>query len=269
MASLAGMGLGCFEHELGRSGGVLRLPPMDSHSSLVGKAQASSSRLLFDGGSLLGWSCLVAPTSKTAKIGDTSVENRTPVGSVHKLPGRENASYKMAPSLPDTIRVSMESRQISSTDIQKHLNNIKSLQRYDRAFRTFWAYALERGEDPWKMSLAQIGAMLQNFNDLSSAEARHAYAALLLIPSYEQLRFSPFLKGCKRLWNHTSTRYSEFWDASVVLKKLSAQPSSGTVWKKSETDLLWCAGYCSCMGLLTCLEPCVPCPCRGTRCSSW
>jgi hypothetical protein len=118
----------------------------------------------------------------------------------------------------------MESRQISSADISKHLANIKSLDRYDREFRAFWAYAVERGEDPYKMSLAKVAAMLQNFNDLSSAEARHAYAALLLVPTYEQLRFSPFLKSCKRLWNQTTVRYTEFWDAGAVLKKLAGQP---------------------------------------------
>ena len=74
------------------------------------------------------------------------------------------------------------------------------------------------------MSLAKVAAMLQNFNDLSSAEARHAYAALLLVPTYEQLRCSPFLKSCKRLWNQTKVRYTEFWDAGAVLKKLAGQP---------------------------------------------
>ena len=125
-------------------------PPWDSHSALDREVATSSSHLLFDGGPLLGWSRLVAPTSKNAKIVDTSVESRAPMGPVHQLPRGTDASYKMAPSLPDNIRVSMESRQISSTDIQKHLNNIKSLQRYDRAFRTFWQYALETlGKCPW------------------------------------------------------------------------------------------------------------------------
>ena len=141
------------------------------------------------------------------------------MGPVHQLPRRGDTSYKMAPSLSDTIRVRMESRQISSVDISKYLAFIKSLDTYDRAFRKFWAYAVERGEDTYQMSLAKIAAMLQIFNDLSSAEARHAYAALLLVTTYEQLRFSPFLKSFKRFWNQTTVRYTEFWDAGAVLKK--------------------------------------------------
>ena len=55
--------------------------------------------------------------------------------------------------------------------------------------------------------------------EINANEARHAYSGLLLIPGFESLRFSPLLKLAKRLWGGGS-KYNDFWDAKIVLKKL-------------------------------------------------
>jgi hypothetical protein len=88
---------------------------------------------------LLGWHILVAPTSQNARNAIPSHIDTSKTGSLHKLPGPEDASYKLAPSLSDIIRQELQRREFSTQNITSYLGRIKPLQRYDKAFRCLWA----------------------------------------------------------------------------------------------------------------------------------
>jgi hypothetical protein len=45
----------------------------------------------------------------------------------------------LAPSLSDIIRQELQRREVSAENISSYLGRIKSLQRYDKAFRCLWA----------------------------------------------------------------------------------------------------------------------------------
>ena len=55
-------------------------------------------------------------------------------------------------------------------------------------------------------------------------QARSAYAALLLIPGFQQLRFCKILQPLKRLWNTSQPKYVTFWSASRVIHLLANTP---------------------------------------------
>ena len=94
---------------------------------------------------------------------------------------------------------------------------------YDQAFRKLCAFSKLRGIDPLSLSVHEIAGHIQAMCNLSASEARHAYSALLLIPGFEYLRFSPLRKQCKRVWNVSRPKYADFWDASLAFKKLQQQ----------------------------------------------
>ena len=117
---------------------LLQQPPLDSDTPLVGTAKKGTPHPMFDGGALLGWQCMVAPTSKTAQAANSSGLGATSVGFIHKLPGRTDASYKMAPALSDTIRELLERKQVPAESISLHLARLTQLSRYDHPFKVFW-----------------------------------------------------------------------------------------------------------------------------------
>ncbi len=61
-------------------------------------------------GANMGWMLMVASTSKAARQAMSNIENNPPVGNVHKLPGREDATYQVAPSLSDFIRQMLQEK---------------------------------------------------------------------------------------------------------------------------------------------------------------
>jgi hypothetical protein len=77
--------------------------------------------------------------------------------------------------------------------------------------------------DPKNLSNANIAGQIQRLALISPSEAKHAYSALLLIPGLESLIFSPLLKRCKRDWNASIAKYSDFWDAQEALNKLQTK----------------------------------------------
>jgi hypothetical protein len=58
---------------------------------------------------------------------------------------------------------------------------------------------------------------------VSVSQARSAYAALLLIPGFDQLRFNPLLCRCKKLWNVSEAKYSHFWSVEILVQKLARE----------------------------------------------
>ena len=171
------------------------------------------------GHTLLGWKCMVAPTNKTALEGYTSPNSETKVGTFSRLPGPKDAPYQRAPPLPDIIRQSMERKQVSSENIRIHLTRIKSLQRYDQAFRKLWAFMVENGTSPLNCPMEEVAIFITRMASLSLHEARNAYSACIFIPELDSLRFSKTLQPIKRLWNFSPPKYQDFWNRKDVLQK--------------------------------------------------
>jgi hypothetical protein len=93
----------------------------------------------------MGWMLMVAPTSKAARQAMSNIKDNPPMGDVHKLPGREDATYQVAPSLSDFIREMLQAKQVPPENIQRYLNSIRSLPRYSKAFKVLWAFIKNRG----------------------------------------------------------------------------------------------------------------------------
>ena len=165
----------------------------------------------------------MAPTSKTARAWHPSSFNTPLPRKVPKLPGGIHASAKMAPSLHSVVRKALEAKQVQTEDIDTFLSQQKTLARYDSAFRLLCALCVSRGVSPDSANLHQVAGQLLELNKISSSEARNAYSALLMIPGWEQIRFSSLLGPCKRSWNASQPKYSTFLDAWAVLKILSQQ----------------------------------------------
>ena len=225
LASLASHSLQCLGDGSAKHFSLLRQPPpLHFNSPLVTQAAAEPPGTMPDGCSLLGWQCMVAPTHKTALQASSRGAHTPAVGALHKLPGRQDASYQMAPSLFDVVQTILERKQVSPEGIETHLAKIQHVERYDRAFRCLWALMLQKHMDPLFASVDQVAGCLLVLDSISPSEAKHAYCACLLLPGFEHLRFMPTLKACKREWNMSYAKYTDFWDASRVLDTLKATP---------------------------------------------
>ena len=52
-----------------------------------------------------------------------------------------------------------------------------------------------------------------------------AYSASLLVPGFENVRFSPLLTPLKRRWGDSTPKYAMFYDCQPMLKELAASKS--------------------------------------------
>ena len=172
----------------------------------------------------MGWDTVVAPLNSASHQGDPHGFDRPPLGDVPKLPGRGDASYEMAPSLPAIIRQTLQGREVSPENIDLYLSKQKNLGRYDRAFRKLWAFCTMQGGDPTSMSCDEVAGWLLRLNEFHPHEARNAYAGLILVPGWEGLRFSQIVKECKQDWNSSIPKYGDFWDARQLLLRLESEP---------------------------------------------
>jgi hypothetical protein len=118
----------------------------------------------------------------------------------------------------------MEHKEIQGEVVDTYMKNLPSLERYDRAFKLFWAFCTLQNISATSATLTQVAGLLVQFNDVMPAQARHAYASLLLVPGMDQLQFNPLLRQVKKSWNHSQSKYATFYDASGPIAKLAAQP---------------------------------------------
>ena len=147
-----------------------------------------------------------------------------PLGVVHRLLGGSDAPHKVAPSLHGVVRELLQQQAMSNEAIATILAAIPSLPRYNQAFGVLWHHCLAAGLDPVQCSPDQLAAELVVLNKVQPSQARHAYAAMLHVPGFASLRFSPLLRSVKRTWNQASPKYATFWDGGSVLQKLASQP---------------------------------------------
>ena len=108
--------------------------------------------------------------------------------------------------------------------MDSHLGTLTSrLKRYKSAFWYFYTLAQERGLT-LDSSIEQVAAGVLKIASVSLSQARNAYAALLLIPGLDQLRFAPLLRDKKHEWSASAPRYSNFWDPIPVFMALARAP---------------------------------------------
>jgi len=125
----------------------------------------------------------------------------------------------LAPTLHDVIRQVLEEKGVPGETIKKYLADRKSLGRYNTAFRKLWTLML-RGVDPWRCSIEKIASFIIEMTRVSAPEARNAYAGVVMIPGFDQLKFCALLQPYKRDWNISIPKYSRFWEPKVLIKKL-------------------------------------------------
>ena len=218
------LGLQCSGNGPFQSNRMLCKSPLENYSSMAGKAQEKQTHKMPHHSTLLGWSCMVAPTSQTLGTSHPHHSGPTPLGIIHQLPGPEDASYKVAPSLCDALRFLLERKQVSPENIQLHLNKMKKLTSYDTGFKTFWAFCTNQDIDPFTSSMEEIALQLQKMNFLDKNKTKYAYSAIVCLPGFDSLKFTPLLKSCKREWNTSQPKYATFWDAQPILQKILQKP---------------------------------------------
>ena len=196
---------------------------MGDNSPVAPVFEGKSPSSVRSGVSLLGFCTMVAPTVENAGQGISGFGDQAIQRNVQHLPGAVHASAALAPPLRGVIRAVLETRGVGAQGIEIYLNQLKSLPRYDRAFRLFWGFCEGKKVDPTSLEIEQVASLLLEFHVQSPHQARHAYAALLLLPQFSQLRFSPVLGRLKRLWNSQECRYAAFFDATSVLRLLAEQ----------------------------------------------
>ena len=172
--------------------------------------------------SLLGFSLMVAPTSKTASEGDSRISNPPLQGDVQQLLGRIYATSQVAPDLCSLIRGSLQAKQVSAEASDTYLKSLKSPPRYNRAFKLFLGFCTLKNVNTSSATLTEIASMVLEFDKIMPMHGRHAFAALLLIPGLAQLSFEPLLRQLKRTWNVSQTRYVSFFNAKDLIERLAA-----------------------------------------------
>ena len=130
---------------------------------------------------------------------------------------------------------------MSSENIEAYMKQLPDLKRYQNAFQHIWNLALENrtpvDRDP---SLLDIATLLIRLNVLNKNHARNCYSALLLIPGFEHLRFSPLLKQCKRIWNQAVPKYPAFYSATDLIQRLIRLPLNWTSPREVRDRLIIC-----------------------------
>ena len=112
MATLESLGDQRTRKCLSTTSTIVGKPPPDINNALALPTSAKSPYKMSDGRALLGWHVLVAPTSKTALSAHAHFTGTPQGGAIHKLPGRGDATYEMAPTLCDAVRCLVETKQI-------------------------------------------------------------------------------------------------------------------------------------------------------------
>ena len=93
---------------------------------------------------------------------------------VQQLLGRINASSQMAPDLHNIIREGLQAKQVSTEAANSYLKDLKSLPRYNRAFKLFWAFCTLKNVSAINAILTEVASLLLQFEKLMPTLGRHA-----------------------------------------------------------------------------------------------
>ena len=113
---------------------------------------------------------------------------------------------------------------MSAENIQFYLDKAKTLVHYEKDFRVFWAFCAQQAKKLPDLSMEELALQLGKIHQIKTSVAKNSYSAIVALPGYDSLRFSPLLKSFKRDWNYSSVKYATFWDAQPVLRRLLVTP---------------------------------------------
>ena len=176
------------------------------------------------GDPFLGLRVLVAPVSQAAGAREQGGQSTPGMGDVFGRMGDSVPPHPMAPPLHCVIRGVLQRREVPTEGIDSYLKNLGSLARYDCAFRRLWSLFVDRGLCPESASVWDVASLLLRLHEKSPSQARHAYAGMLLVPGFEQLRFCPLFSRVGKAWNASQPRYAAFWDAGPLIRRLASTP---------------------------------------------
>ena len=94
----------------------------------------------------------------------------------------------MAPDLHNIVREGLQAKQVSTEAANSYMKDLKSLPRYNRAFKLFWAFCTLKNVSATTATLTEVASLLLQFENVLPTQGRCAYAALLLVPGLEQIR---------------------------------------------------------------------------------
>ena len=234
---------GCIKMSFGKNQFLLCQPPLVSNRQVVASPEGTQACNLHDDNPLLGFSCMVAPTNQTSGQGDQSISNPPIPGNVQELLGRTYATSQVAPDLHNIIRKGLQAKQVSNEAADTYLKTLKSLPRYNRAFKLFWAFCTLKNVHATDATMTEIASMVLHFDQVMPTQGRYAYAALLLVPGMEQLQFNPLLRQQKRKWNSSQTRYVSFFNARDPVEKLAVMPLQWNNIEQLRLRLLLCCRF--------------------------
>ena len=224
MATLAGMGGGCPGDADGGGERLLCQPPLDTDSAVASPLEGKPPCQVPHDNSVLGFKCVVAPTSSAIRAQLASNPHPPILGNVYKLHGRAHAPATMAPALCDCIRRLLQGRQASPSGVEGYLARIKGrLERYNGAWMHFVTFCCTIGIDVLHCNHDALAGCLVEFHQYWPNESKMAYASVILLPGFDQIRFHPMLKPLKREWNKSEAKYATFWDAQKKLRLLQKQ----------------------------------------------
>ena len=129
---------------------------------------------LHDDNSLLGFSTMVAPTNQTASQGNPCFSNPPLSRDVQEFLGRINASSQMAPDLHNIVREGLQAKQVTIEAANSYLKDLKSLPRYNRAFKLFWAFCTSKNVSATNATLTEVASLLLQFEKVMPTHGRHA-----------------------------------------------------------------------------------------------
>ena len=222
---------------------LLCKPPLVGNWKMAAQIKGKPQVNLHDDNALLGFSTMVAPTNQTASQGEPSLSNPPLSGDVQQLLGRINAGSQMAPDLHNLVREGLQAKQVSVEAANSYLKDLKSLPRYNRAFKLFWAFCTLKNVSATTATLTEVASLLLQFEKVMPTQGRCAYAALLLVPGLEQLQFNPLLRQQKRKWNSSQTRYVSFYNAKDPIARLAVLAFNWRSIEQVRLRLLLCCRF--------------------------
>jgi hypothetical protein len=135
----------------------------------------------------------------------------------------------MGPPLHHLLRQILQGKQIPNSTIEDFISRHQSLKRYESSFHLLWEILVKSGINPPEASLDQIASAIIQLFQYSIPQARNAYSSMLLISSFEGIRFHPLLSPYKRQWNTNTEKYVHFYDPLPLLMELSASDSPTSI----------------------------------------
>jgi hypothetical protein len=118
----------------------------------------------------------------------------------------------------------LQAQEKTPEQIDMYLRQLPDLRRYDSSFRQFWNQCVSNGLVLSTATFWDVVTELCKHHEVSHSQSQHAYAAILLLPGWDQFRFFPMLERLKKDWNDHTPKYAAFWDATDYLEKLKGRP---------------------------------------------